>query len=59
MLRDGVSTRGEVDLFSGRGIGLSAVREEVERLGGQMELHTEEDRGTEIVIRIPDSEVFA
>lgn len=58
MFQSGVSTRGEADLFSGRGIGLSAVWEEVERLGGRMEIHTGKDRGTEIVIRIPDSEVF-
>ncbi|MCX7786772.1 MAG: ATP-binding protein [Spirochaetes bacterium] len=58
MVRDGVSTRKEADLFSGRGIGLSAVQEEVARLGGKMEVHTEKDRGTEITITIPDSEVY-
>jgi len=58
MFRDGISTRREADLFSGRGIGLSAVREEVERLGGEMDMRTEKDRGTEIIIKIPDPEVF-
>ena len=58
LLNGEVSTRDEADLFSGRGIGLSAVHKEVIRLGGSMQVHTKQDRGTELIIDIPDSEVF-
>lgn len=58
LLNGEVSTRDEADLFSGRGIGLSAVHKEVIRLGGSMQVRTEKNRGTELTIEIPDSEIF-
>lgn len=58
LLNGEVSTRDEADLFSGRGNGLSAVHKEVIRLGGSMQVRTEKDRGTELTIEIPDSEIF-
>jgi sensor histidine kinase YesM len=54
----GLSTRETADLYSGRGIGLGAVAQEVQRLGGIITLRTEKDRFTEIRIQIPDQEVF-
>ncbi|MFQ3619611.1 MAG: ATP-binding protein [Spirochaetales bacterium] len=58
LLTGQVSTREGVDLFSGRGIGLCAVHEEVLRLGGRMDIHSELEIGTEICLQIPDSEVY-
>jgi len=42
----GVSTRDEVTTMSGRGVGLSAVRQQVEDLGGTTALESELGRGT-------------
>ncbi len=54
----GLSSRETADLYSGRGIGLSAVAQEVERLGGIISLRTKKDTFTEIRVQIPDQEVF-
>ncbi|GAB4262505.1 hybrid sensor histidine kinase/response regulator [Deferrisoma sp.] len=37
----------------GTGLGLSLAHEAVRRCGGQMEIESEEDRGTRVVIRLP------
>ena len=47
------STIEEVTEFSGRGMGLSAVKYEVDRLCGTIELHTAVGRGTEFRFRLP------
>jgi two-component sensor histidine kinase len=52
---DGVSTRGDVTLHSGRGVGLGAVREEVRRLGGRVELSSAPGRGTIFRICLPEA----
>jgi two-component system chemotaxis sensor kinase CheA len=49
----GFSTRTEVTEVSGRGIGLSAVREETERLGGQIEVQSKLNSGTTFEIILP------
>ncbi len=49
------TTRLEADELSGRGIGLNAVRETLIKLGGDLRIHSEEGKGTEITIRIPVS----
>ena len=49
----GFSTRTESDLTSGRGVGLSVVRDAVEDLGGHLDLTWEEGQGTRFVIRLP------
>lgn len=46
ILSDGITTRSEVSDTSGRGIGLAAVREACERLGGKIEIDSELGRGT-------------
>jgi two-component system chemotaxis sensor kinase CheA len=49
----GMSTRDQVTQISGRGVGASAVLEEVERLGGNLSVYSEIDRGTRFVITLP------
>ena len=49
----GVSTSDSVTDISGRGVGMSAVRESVESLGGSVELESERGRGTRVLLRLP------
>ncbi|WP_438448351.1 ATP-binding protein [Gorillibacterium sp. sgz5001074] len=53
IFRDEFSTRDEVSELSGRGIGLSAVKVETERLGGSVEVRTEPGEGTEFRFILP------
>ncbi|MGE0708228.1 MAG: response regulator [Planctomycetota bacterium] len=50
---DALSTRGEVDEVSGRGVGVGAVRATVERLAGRLELRSEPGRGTSFRLSLP------
>ena len=53
LFSSGFSTRTEVTEVSGRGIGLSAVREETERLGGRIEVQSKLHSGTTFEIILP------
>ncbi len=46
VFRDHISTAGEIDQWSGRGIGLAAVRQEVEKLGGTIMVESTAGQGT-------------
>jgi two-component system chemotaxis sensor kinase CheA len=48
-----LSTRDQVTAISGRGMGLSAMREEVESLGGSIRMESETGRGCSWVVRVP------
>jgi two-component system chemotaxis sensor kinase CheA len=50
---EGFSTAEQVTDISGRGVGLSAVREAVETLGGTLALDSQPGRGSQFLIRIP------
>lgn len=50
---DGVSTRDEATMDSGRGVGASALLESVEALGGSVEVETRRGEGTRFTVRIP------
>lgn len=50
---DGLSTKGHVTESSGRGVGLSAVRDAVRAAGGSIELQTQAGRGTRFRLRVP------
>lgn len=50
---EGLSTRSEVSDISGRGIGLSAVRQELDRLGGHMHVESEPGRRTRLEFTLP------
>jgi two-component system chemotaxis sensor kinase CheA len=53
LTRPGFSTAAEVTDLAGRGVGLDAVRRDVEALGGELEVRSELGQGTEIVLRLP------
>ncbi len=47
------STRDEVSALSGRGVGMSAIKEVVEKLGGRIEIETAVNKGTSFLFFIP------
>jgi two-component system, chemotaxis family, sensor kinase CheA len=49
----GFSSRTEADLTSGRGVGLTVVRDAILDLGGTLELQTAWEKGTCFIIRLP------
>jgi two-component system chemotaxis sensor kinase CheA len=53
LFADGVSSRDEATSTSGRGVGLAAVREACETIGGRIEVHSEPGKGTRMVITVP------
>jgi two-component system, chemotaxis family, sensor kinase CheA len=53
LTQPGFSTAEEVSAISGRGVGLDAVKEQVEACGGSIEVRSERGEGTEIVLRLP------
>ena len=52
--RPGFSSREDVGEFSGRGVGLDALREEVLRLQGHLRVKSEVGAGTVIEIKVPE-----
>ncbi|MEY4548223.1 MAG: hypothetical protein RL685_4418 [Pseudomonadota bacterium] len=56
IFRDGISSARKVTDISGRGVGMSAVKSEVERLGGEVIVETELGKGTRFELRIPKTE---
>jgi two-component system, chemotaxis family, sensor kinase CheA len=55
LLRGGISSSEKVSEFSGRGIGLDAVRETVERLHGGIRVESRVGQGTQVEIQVPYS----
>lgn len=53
LARAGFSTAGEVTELSGRGVGLDAVKTQVEMFGGSVEVRSEIGLGTSVVLRLP------
>ncbi|MBD3558253.1 chemotaxis protein CheW, partial [Planktothrix sp. FACHB-1355] len=49
----GFSTRKEADLTSGRGVGMTVVKNTVTELGGFLSLDTQVGRGTRFIIQLP------
>jgi two-component system chemotaxis sensor kinase CheA len=49
----GFSTADEVTDIAGRGVGLDAVKAEVEGFGGTIEVRSEPGAGTDVVLRLP------
>jgi len=58
LLSRGGSTVREVTEYSGRGVGLSAVRKVVEGLGGKVTVRSERGGGTEVTATVPTDGVF-
>lgn len=55
LMRGGISTSAEVTEVSGRGVGLDVVREVVVRLGGEVTMRTDRDKGTTLEIWVAAS----
>jgi two-component system chemotaxis sensor kinase CheA len=55
LLLGGISTSGEVSDVSGRGIGMDAVRETVNRLRGSIRIDSAPESGTRVEIQVPYS----
>ncbi|UWZ59550.1 response regulator [Dactylosporangium aurantiacum] len=53
LMHGGISTAGEVTGISGRGIGLDAVRDVAEQLGGEVSVSTDPGRGTTVELVVP------
>lgn len=53
LMHGGISTAGEVTGISGRGIGLDAVRDVAEQLGGEVAVSTDPGRGTTVELIVP------
>ena len=49
------TTKKDVTRVSGRGIGLYAVKETINKIGGEIKISSEKGKGTEIILRIPVS----
>lgn len=50
------STKDEVSELSGRGVGLAAVKNELDKLGGIIKVKTEKNQGTTFEIKLPYSD---
>lgn len=55
---DGVTSAESTNIDVGRGVGLSAVKGEVTRLGGHVKMFNHRPNGSEVLIEIPYLEVF-
>ena len=49
----GFSTKEEVTAISGRGVGMDAIKTEVEKLGGAISVSSKLDEGTKFIIELP------
>ena len=53
IFKAGFSTAEKVTNVSGRGVGMDVVRTNIEKIGGQIELRSEEGKGSTFIIKIP------
>jgi two-component system chemotaxis sensor kinase CheA len=53
LLMPGFSTLSDVDVISGRGMGLAIVDEKIKKLGGSFQIFTEKNIGTKFTIIVP------
>jgi two-component system chemotaxis sensor kinase CheA len=53
IFKAGFSTAEKVTSVSGRGVGMDVVRTNIEKIGGSIELHSEEGKGSTFTIKIP------
>lgn len=56
---DGLSTRDAVTEVSGRGVGMAAVREAVQQLGGRIEVKSNPGKGTSFIFSFSDKLMIA
>lgn len=53
IFKPGFSTSDNVSEISGRGVGMDVVRRNVEKIGGNVDVYTEKDKGTTFIMKIP------
>lgn len=53
LFKPGFSTAEKVSDISGRGVGLDVVKTKIESLDGLVEVHSEKDKGSKFIIRLP------
>jgi two-component system chemotaxis sensor kinase CheA len=53
ILLPGFSTKEDVTEYSGRGVGMDVVKRSIEKVGGNIQIESEKDKGTTISIKIP------
>ena len=53
LFEPGFSTAGSVSLISGRGVGMSMIKTEMESLGGTVSIESQENKGTRVNLGIP------
>ncbi len=53
LLMPGFSTNNEVTEFSGRGVGMDVVKQNVDAVGGSISMSSERGKGTTIALKIP------
>lgn len=53
LFEPGFSTAGSVSLISGRGVGMSLIKTEIEALGGSVMIKSQENKGTQVFLKLP------
>lgn len=53
LCQQGVTTRSEVSMTSGRGVGMSAIKQRVDALRGRLEVESERGKGTKWTVSLP------
>ena len=53
MIDNHISTKVDANYISGRGLGLSSIKEETERLGGTLTIIAERGKGTQFLFQLP------
>ncbi|MFW6034670.1 MAG: ATP-binding protein [Halothermotrichaceae bacterium] len=57
IFKDKFTTRNEVSKLSGRGVGLAAVKNELDKLGGRVEVITQKNKGTTFEFTLPYNKI--
>ena len=53
IFEDNLSTKDDVTISSGRGIGMSAIKGEIEKLKGKININNKPNLGVEFIFSIP------
>ncbi|MCL2009567.1 MAG: chemotaxis protein CheA [Synergistaceae bacterium] len=53
MFEPGITTAEQVTRLSGRGVGMDIVKTNIEKLGGSIEVDSEQDKGTTVRLKMP------
>ena len=53
IFKPGFSTAEKVTNISGRGVGMDVVKNNIEKLGGSIDIQTEKGKGTAVIMKIP------